>query len=280
MIKRLLFLDGKVIATNKQFLENFSPGKLRGKGVFETMRSYKGKVFLIEEHLKRLCYGLRKMNIKLPYSRKKLQEYLKLSLSSNALKDARLRLIVWRGRRNARVSIVSWPYRPAAFSSYRKGFKATVSKIKQDYSHRNPLIKSIDYLPFLLAYQKAKAEGYDEALLLNRQGFLAEGSRSNLFLVKDGVILTPALRCGCLKGITRQEVYQLSKTMHLKFKETFIRPEDLFNAQEAFLTNSLIEIMPLTRAEDRRIGSGKMGAMTAQLLSGYRQRVQDTLRED
>lgn len=270
---RSIFLDGQIIPTKEPLVASLSPWVLSGRGVFETMRSYHGKIFLVDEHLKRLFCGLEDLRIKVPYGGDEIKRYLSVVLESNKLKDARLRLTVWRGKTNVRISIIAWPYKAQEKEKYQKGFTAIISHIRQDTITKRPNIKSIDYLFFLKAYRLAKVKGKDEAVLVNSQGFLVEGSRSNIFLVKDQGLYTPSLASGCLNGITRKTVLHIARGLKIKCREILVSPKDLFEAQEAFFTNSLIELMPLTAVNNKKIGRGTMGPITGRLLKAYRREV-------
>ncbi len=275
MQKRILFLDGNMVLASQALLKSLSPGLLKGVGVFETMRAYEGKIFALPEHLERFFTGLKELKINHHFSQEKIKEHLYSALCSNNLKDARLRLTIWQVRQKLKVSIIVFPLGSLASLKYEKGFRATISDVRQDETVRLPSVKSIDYLLFLKAFQRAKHRGYDESILLNKKGFLAEGSRSNIFLIKNKVLLTPSLSSGCLNGITRKIVLRIAKEKKIARKETSLLPEDLFEADEAFLTNSLIEVMPLTRVSGKIIGSGKIGKITAQILQSYRRIVRE-----
>jgi len=278
MKERSIFLDGELIPTEEPMLDGLSPWVLSGRGVFETMRSYEGKIFLVDEHLNRLFAGLKILKIKIPYLSAEIKKYLHLSLKSNKLKNARLRLTVWQGKTGIRLSIIVWPYIPEKKKKYRQGFKAIISHLRQDRAAQKPAIKSIDYLLFLQAYRIAKVKGKDEALLLNNRGYLVEGSRSNVFFVKDNVLFTPSLASGCLDGITRQTVLGIAKSLRIKCQEVLVQPQELFKADEAFLTNSLMELMPLTYVQNKKIGRGTIGPVTAKLLRAYRSLVRKAVR--
>jgi branched-subunit amino acid aminotransferase/4-amino-4-deoxychorismate lyase len=154
---------------------------------------------------------------------------------------------------------------------YWKGFRAVISKhFRQNEFSPLSGIKSANYLPMLLAYRQAKAQGYDEALLLNTQGFLSEASRSNIFFVKDNCLITPSSDCGCLPGITRDTVLSIAAREKIQCLEAKVSPEELKKADEAFLTNSLVEVMPLVAADGRPILKGKPGKITELILKRYR----------
>ena len=173
-------------------------------------------------------------------------------------------------REKVHAAIMAFAYDPFPAAQYRKGFKAIVSKTKLAAVSLLKEVKSLDYVPFLQAYRWAKARGYDETLLLNHRGEVVEGSRSNIFFLKDGKLCTPALASGCLKGITRGAVIKIAQQMGIKVKQVRTVPQEFLNAREAFLTNSLIEVMPLTSIEGRSVGNGKAGPVTLRILKEYR----------
>jgi len=270
----MLFLDGSMIPADKQTIEFLSPGILNAKGVLETMRSYQGNVFLLDQHLERLAQGLRILRIKAPCSTKKIKKYIDLSLRLNP-KDARVRLMVWQKERKTHIAVMSLPYHPFSVKKYRQGFHAMMSHIRRNTPARWSWVKALQDISLFKAYQEAMNQGSDEALLLNQRGELVEGSRSNVFLVINGELWTPSLECGCLRGVTRDAVITLARRLERKVRMTRIKPDAFQKAQEAFLTNSLLEIMPLTSVNDRKIGSGKMGSLTFQLLKQYRTLIAD-----
>lgn len=274
MRKKMLFLDGVMTSVTKTFVDNLSPGVLLGKGVFETMRSYGGVIFALDAHLARLDQGLKTLKMKSPYSTDEITHYLYSSLKTNRLKNARLRLTLWEANRRVKISIIAFPYQPYSQSKYARGFKAVFSDTRRDEHSKLSCIKSINYLPFILALRRAKEKGNDEAIFLNRGGYLAEGSRSNIFFVKKSKLYTPGLATGCLNGITRQVVLKVARAMKVDCKEVAVVPGALLDADEAFLTNSLVEIMPLTAIEGKKIGNGKAGPLTCKILAKYRKLTQ------
>lgn len=266
----MLFLDGLMIPMSKSVVHQLSPGVVAGKGVFETMRSYDGRIFAVTEHLARLNKGLHSLGLHLPCTTPRTKQLLIQSLTSNKLRNARIRLTVWKQKGKTRMSVVVLPYHPFSSMKYRQGFSAVISDIRRDENSKAVRIKSINYLPLILAWRRARIKGSDEALFLNRKGFLVEGSRTNLFFVKDGNLHTPKISCGCLNGITRQLVLRIARQAGIKSVQGCALPEDLYSAQEAFLTNSLIEIMPLTSVQGKLIGDGRLGPLTAKLSKAYK----------
>lgn len=270
MPRRWIFLDGQMVSGDEIFLEELSPCVLKGQGVFETMRAYQGEIFLLQEHLDRLFRGLKVLKIKFPDSGKTITRRVYETLRRSRLKNARVRLTVWKGKGRPRISVIAFPYRPYSIGKYKEGFQASVSDVRRDETSVLTRVKSIDYRFFLKAYQKAVRQGRDEAILLNRKGELVEGTRTNIFFVKKGILFTPGLKCGCLNGITRQEILRLAREKGIPCSAGAKGLPCLLNCDEAFLTNSLIGIMPLTSLEGKRIHKGEAGPVTTELTQCYK----------
>ncbi|OGX31382.1 MAG: hypothetical protein A3G37_00070 [Omnitrophica WOR_2 bacterium RIFCSPLOWO2_12_FULL_46_30] len=266
-----IWLNGKFINEEEAKANILDPGFLYGQGVFETMRAYSADVFRLDSHIERLFNALTLVNIKSDIKPELLKKAVRQSLKENGLKDAYLRLTAWQGIEKVNIAILARSYDFFKEMDYRKGFKAIISKtFRQNESSPLAKIKSSNCLHLLLAYQEARRNNADEALLLDTRGFLAEASRANIFIVKDNSLLTPSLDCGCLAGITRDTVLALTRGKKLRAVEAKINREDLEKADEAFLTNSLIEIMPLVWIDGRPIKKGRPGPITELLLEGYR----------
>ncbi len=276
----IIYLDGSMIQADQKLLKSLSLGILPGQGVFETMRAYCrkkdpkfAKIFQLDAHLSRLAKGLRILNIPKPISSKKMKEISEEILRCNGLRSARVRLTVWKMGKKVHVAIAAVPYESFPEIKYQKGFKAMVSSLKLEESSVLKGIKSIRYAAFLKAYQRAKLAGYEEALLLNHRGELVEGSRSNVFFVTDKVLCTPALASGCLAGITRRLVIEIAREMGIKVSQCKATLEDVLKAQESFLTNSLLEVMPLTSIQGKDLNGGNPGRLTLKILQQYRRLV-------
>ena len=268
------FLDGRLMLVEQKWIDRFSPGRLKGgahsRGVFETMRAYEEKILLLEDHLQRLFRGLKVLKIQPLYRVEELAGLLRAVLKKNQLKNARVRLMVWKTKSQTHVSIAAIAYKPFSASCYKKGFKATISKIRCPENSPTANIKSIRYEKFLQAYQAARAKGFDEAILFNRRGELMEASRSNIFFVKDKVLFTPSLSCGCLNGITRQQIIKIAHQKGIKLRQGRFSSDDLYEADEVFLTNSLMELMSLTVLGNKKIGNGGVGKIIQHLQRSYK----------
>jgi len=268
MNARSIFLDGKIVKAGPGMIEGLAPGNVGGIGVFETMRADGDAIFALDRHLDRLFRGLKVLRIRSPYSREEWRRNLARILKDNALKSARVRLAVWKERARVRIAIVCQDSPRFINGQYIKGFKAAISGVRRPrsrYSH----IKSMDYRIFRLAYQEARRQGYDEAILLNNRGEIVEGSRTNVFFVEKGVLCTPKISCGCLNGITRQIVLESARALGIPCRTDRANARQLATAQEAFLTNSLIGVMPLTGLNGRLIGRGKAGDLTRRIMDAY-----------
>jgi len=210
------------------------------------------------------------------------------TIQANKLSDARVRITISTGEggmvpdpstcSKPTVLILAEHYKPYPEQVYQKGFRAVVSSIRRNSQSPLSRLKSANYLESILARQEARAAGVDEALCLNEKGLLAEASMSNIFLVTDGILRTPGLESGILPGITRETILELASQPGINTLEHDIRLDDVFQAQEAFLTNSLIEVMPLTEIEGKAIGSGRPGPLTQRLMAAYKKLVMTSER--
>jgi branched-chain amino acid aminotransferase group I len=278
-VEEIVYLNGSLIPLSQARISPLDCGLLYGYGLFETMRSYSGYIFLPERHIERLRGSAKFLGIDLS-SIPDLGKAVYDTLRANSLSDARIRLTISGGEgetipdllapQRPTVLITARGYTPYSGEVYEKGFRAILSHIQRNTRSPTSAIKSISYLDSLLARREAKLGGADEAILLNEQGFLAEGSTSNVFLVSGDILYTPSEDSGILPGVTREVVLELASSLGVKTAVKRIALEELNQADEAFLTNSLIEIMPLTQVSERRVGSGGPGKMTRQLMKAYK----------
>jgi branched-chain amino acid aminotransferase len=282
-MNQIVYINGNLVPLSQTVISPLDYGFLYGYGLFETMRAYRGFVFRLDKHLNRLTSSIKRLRI--PTVTAGLKEAVTATLQANKLSDARIRITVSIGEggiapdtrqcHKPTVLVIAEHYKPHPERAYSTGFKAIVSSLVR-YS-RSPLsiIKSANYLENMLAKQEAAAAGADEAIRLNEKGFLAEASMSNVFLIADGKLMTPPLESGILPGITREAVIELASRLGISTIERDIPMEELFRAQEAFLTNSLIEVMPLTEIDGKPVGSGRPGLITERLRAVYRKLVLD-----
>ncbi len=272
-LQRKIFLDGKIVEANERMLEQFVPGVMTAKGVFETMRVYDGKIFLLDKHINRLQRGLKALEIVNNYTKKEIRHSVTETLRVNRLRNARMRLMVWQKHHQFHVAVIARPYKAPAFSQYSKGYKVLIYSRKMTKPRVSCDVKAIDYRFFQKAHEEAARQGYDEAVVLNRNNEIVEGARTNIFLCKQGVLYAPALRSGGLNGITRQVVLKLAKEAGIKIRLKILGVEDFYQADEAFLTNSLLEVIPASQMNREKIGNGCAGPVTEKIMKRYRQNV-------
>lgn len=268
-MRQTIFLNGKFIPQEKARLPVLTSGFLYGWGLFETMRSLDNNIVYFKEHLKRINQSCKLMHIRFPYSFNKLKEVIKKTVKINRITDAYVRLTLWKSDTLTDTLVVARKYQPYPWQKYKRGFRACISGYRQNENSLLAQLKTTNYLFYQLAYTEAKKRGFDEAIILNNRGYLTETSRSNVFLVKDKTLFTPALECGCLDGITRRVILDLAKKHHIPVYTGNFTIQDLYNSDEAFLTNSLMGIMPLVSIEKRLIARGKPGKMSCFFLERY-----------
>ena len=280
-MSEIVYLNGSLIPRSQASISALDYGFLYGYGLFETMRAYGGRVFRLDSHLRRLARSAEILG--LPIGTLDLKGAVMDTIQANQLSEARVRITISIGEggmvpdpstcNRPTVLILAGHYQPYPEQVYQKGFRAVVSSIHRNSGSPLSRLKSANYLESILARQEARAAGVDEALCLNEKGLLAEASMSNIFLVTDGILRTPGQESGILPGITRDTVLELASPLGIKPLEHDIGLDELFQAQEAFLTNSLIEVMPLTEIDGKPIGSGRPGSVTKRLMVAYRKMV-------
>jgi branched-chain amino acid aminotransferase len=288
----IVYLNGQLVPRPEARLSPFDQGFLYGYGLFETMRAYNGHIFRLGSHLTRLrcsaeSIGLTHSILTTDEGKQSLKAACVATLEANGLKDARIRLTVTAGEgdmtpnpgacSSPTVLVTARDLAPLPPEKYEAGFKAAISALRRNSQSPLSRLKSTCYLENVLARTAARTAGYDEAIFLNEQGYLAEGSTTNVFLVSRGELITPCFESGVLPGITRDAVLEIARTLNIKGTERWVEPNELIEAQEAFLTNSILELMPLVSVEGRPIGTGKPGKLTGDLLFAYRKLVDETL---
>ena len=289
----IIYLNGRLIPNSKAKLSPLDHGFLYGYGLFETMRAYQGHIFRLDQHLARLrrsalSLGLTHSTLNAVEEKQSLKTACMETLEANKLKDARLRLTVSAGEgdmmpdpstcSSPTVLMTARNLIPLPPEKYESGFKATLSPLRRNSQSPLSRLKSTCYMENILARMAARATGCDEAILLNEQGYLAEGSMANIFLASNGELITPSLESGVLPGITRETVLEIARAANIKTLERQVELKELIEAEEAFITNSILELMPLTWLEGKPIGSGKAGQLTKELLAAYRKLVDEALQ--
>lgn len=267
-MKSTVFLDGEFLVRDDIFLEAMTPGIFEGRGVFETMRVEDGNLCFLDRHIARLRQGLKVLNIRLPYTNKDLQTIIHRVLMFNQLKSARLRLMAYQKNGSFGLAVLAMPRKVLTDRDYTVGYNLTTAAFP-NRTEKYACVKSLDYARYREAYQKAAAHGFQEAFLVNPKGYIFEASRSNVFFVKNGVVHTPSLTLGCLEGITRRLVMECAREHKITVKSVKPKLPDFLNCDEAFLTNAVLGVMPITRIDSKTIKPGRIGDLTYQLRSWY-----------
>jgi branched-chain amino acid aminotransferase len=275
-----IFMDGKYYSERDAKVSVFDHGLLYGDGVFEGIRAYHGHVFKLKEHIDRLFYSAKAILLELPMSHAQLMKATVETCRANKLRDGYIRLVVTRGVgtlglnprtcKKPSVIIIADKIQLYPPEYYKRGLDIiTVPTVRNLHSALNPAIKSLNYLNNILAKIEANNAGVEEAVMLNAEGFVAECTGDNLFIVKNRALSTPPLSAGALYGITRQTVIELAEEAGLKVSEPNLTRYDLFNADECFLTGTGAELIPVVKIDGRVIGTGKPGPITRRLEEDY-----------
>lgn len=279
-----IYLDGKFVDQADAKVSVFDHGLLYGDGVFEGIRLYQGNVFRLEEHLERLEMSAKAILLDLPWSRKEISDATCETCRQNGLTDGYIRLVVTRGVGDLGLSPWLCP-RPSIFiiaakialypaEHYTTGLTiCTVPTRRINPAALPPTVKSLNYLNNILAKIEAKQSGCLEAIMLNDQGYVAECTGDNLFIVYKGAILTPAASQGALKGITRDAIFDIAAEIGVPMREANLTRYDVWCADECFLTGTAAEVIPVVKLDGRVIGDGKPGSVTARVLEAFRRRV-------
>ena len=279
----MVYLNGRIIPAAKAAISALDRGFLYGDGLFETLRAYRGHCFRLEDHLSRLAESAQALKIPLPAPVPKMAKAIPELIRANHLSDAYVRLTLSRGQHEGQLAletsspptlvIVARPLPARPPRDYRTGIVAIISETRQNAESPSRRHKTLNYLDNLLAHEEAHLAGAREAILLNTRGVVAEAATANLFLAEDDRVVTPSLEANILAGITRQVVLEIAGELGLVTEESLFGPDRLLAANELFLTNSLIELLPVRQIGETKIGLGQAGPVTRKLLKAYRRRV-------
>jgi branched-chain amino acid aminotransferase len=280
-----VYIDGKFYDEKNAKISVFDHGLLYGDGVFEGIRAYNGRVFKLAEHIERLFYSAKAILLNIPMTAAELAAAVVQACLRNKIRDGYIRLVVTRGAgtlglnpntcKRPSVIIIADKIQLYPAELYKRGLEIiTVPTTRNLHSALNPAIKSLNYLNNILAKIEALNGGCEEAILLNSEGFVAECTGDNIFIVKAGQLMTPPLSAGALYGITRGVVMGLAREAGMQVAEPNLTRYDLFNADECFLTGTGAEIIAVVKIDARVIGSGKPGPVTNGLIEKYHQLTQ------
>jgi len=276
-----IYIDGEFFSEQEAKVSVFDHGLLYGDGVFEGIRFYNGKIFCCEEHLERLYHSARAILLEIPLDVEEMKQAVEETVRRNQLSDGYVRLIVTRGKGSLGLNPSSCP-KPTVIiiastialypkEAYEKGLAViTCATRRVAPGAFSPMIKSLNYLNNIMARLEALHAGAEEGLMLNEQGFIAECTADNIFILKKGILQTPSTSCGALAGISRAVAMRLALDMGLEVKEVPMTCYDVYTAEECFLTGTAAEIVPVVSLDRRKISSGQPGRITKRLMERFR----------
>lgn len=278
-------INGELVDKQDAKISVFDHGLLYGDGVFEGMRSYAGNVFRLEEHLERLWQSAAAIQLEIPVSKQEMAAAVMETLSANDVQDGYIRLLVTRGVgtlgldpnrcEQPQIIIITDLITLYPDEFYRDGMEIVTAKTIRNHPQAlDPSIKSLNYLNNILAKIEGLEAGCVEALMLNHLGEVAECTGDNVFIVRDQDLITPPFEAGILHGITRATVMQLASDDGIPVVESTITLDDLYGAEECFLTGSAAEVVPVIKVDGNLIGNGKPGPVTGRVTDLFRQAVQ------
>jgi branched-chain amino acid aminotransferase len=278
-----VYIDGKFYPKAEAKVSVFDHGYLYGDGIFEGIRLYQGCVFRLEEHLERLEMSAKAICLQLPWTRQEISDIVCESCRRNQLSDGYIRLVISRGVGDLGLSPKNCPkpsivciadsiklYPEELYTSGMKIITAATRRISP--AALPPMIKSLNYLNNILAKMEAQQHGFHECLMLNEQGYVAECTGDNVFLIHRGKLITPAAHSGALVGITRQVALEIAASLKIPVVETNVTRYDVWNADECFLTGTAAEVIPVVEVDARTIGNGKPGPLTAAIRAEFRKK--------
>lgn len=277
-----IFLNGEFVPEERAVVSIFDHGLLYGDGVFEGIRAYYGRVFKLDDHLDRLYESARTIMLQIPLSKAEMQEVVLETLRRNNQMDAYIRLVVSRGVGDLGLDPKKCP-KPTIFcitatiqlypdELYEKGLEViTVSTRRNIAEACNPRVKSLNYLNNIYAKIEANLAGVPEAILLNSEGYVAEATGDNIFIVKNGTLITPPSYAGILEGITRNVVIDIACRKGIPVEERLFTLHDVYTADECFMTGTAAEVIPTVKVDGRLIGAGRPGEMTWDLIKAFRE---------
>ena len=278
-----VWLNGQLVDRDRATVSVFDHGVLYGDGVFEGIRSYAGKVFRLEAHVRRLYDSARGIRLAIPISPDEMARAIVETLDANGLKDSYIRAVVTRGEgtlgldpnrcTNPNIFIITDKISLYPPELYEHGLEIITAATMRNHPNAvNPRLKSLNYLNNILAKIEAIDAGTLEAVMLNHLGYVAECTGDNLFIVRDGVVFTPPTAAGILEGITRDEILDICRTSGIVVRQENLTRQDLYVADECFLTGTAAEVVPVVGIDKRPIGTGKPGPITARLAEEFHRR--------
>lgn len=286
MSQQWIYLNGEFVTKENAKVSVFDHGFLYGDGIFEGIRIYDGNIFKCKEHLERLYDSAKSITLNIPLTIEEMEEALVETIRRNGLRDGYIRLVISRGDGNLgldpnhcekpNIVIIVEQLQLYPEEAYKNGLTiVSVSTRRNIPDALNPKIKSLNYLNNILAKIQSNLVGAGEALMLNHEGYVAECTGDNIFIIKNGVIYTPPTYVGALEGITRAAIIELCDKLGYELREEPFALHDVYVADEVFLTGTAAEVIAVREVDSRIIGEGKAGPITTHLLQEYRKIVYD-----
>lgn len=284
MPEQWIFLNDEYVTKENAKISVYDHGFLYGDGVFEGIRVYSGNIFRMKEHMDRLYNSAKSILLNIPYTQDELTKIIANTVEKNEVEDAYIRVVVSRGVGDLGLDPYNCP-RPSVIviveplaifpkELYETGLDiVTVATRRNRPDVLSPKVKSLNYLNNVLVKIEARLANVSEALMLNDQGYVAEGSADNVFIFKDGIFYTPPGYVGALDGITRNAVIDIALELGYEVKEEPFTRHDVYTADEVFLTGTAAEVIAVVKVDGRTIGDGTPGIHTKKLLAGFRERV-------
>jgi branched-chain amino acid aminotransferase len=282
-----IYIDGQFYPESEAKVSVFDHGLLYGDGIFEGIRFYNGRVFQFREHLERLWDSARAILLDIPISMAEMEAATLETIRKNGLRDGYIRLLVTRGKGNlglspdrcpkASVIIIAATIQLYPPEAYERGMTVVTCATRRTApAALSPAVKSLNYLNNIMAKIEANMAKADEGLMLNEEGYVAECTGDNIFIVKRGEIFTPPIYAGSLRGITWQAVLDISATLGIKVNVQQLTRYDLYTADEFFLTGTAAEVIAAVKLDNRIIGDGRPGPITNRIISRFRELTQST----
>lgn len=275
-----IFLNDRLVPAEQAMVSVYDHGLLYGDGVFEGIRVYNKKVFLLAEHVERLYESARAIRLEIPMTQAQMAEAVEKTCAANSIVDGYVRLVVTRGAgalgldirktANPQIIIIAATIKLYSEELYQQGLKIiTASTIRNHPGALSPRIKSLNYLNNILAKIEGTDAGCEETLMLNHKGDIAECTGDNIFIVKRGILKTPPTDAGILEGITRNCVVQLAAKASIPVQEVTLQRHDVYTADECFLTGTAAEVIAVVEIDGRKIGAGVPGPITQDLRQRF-----------
>lgn len=276
-----IYINGKFYDKEDAKVSVYDHGLLYGDGVFEGIRSYGGKVFRLQEHIDRLWHSAKAIWLQIPITKQEMAKAIEDSLKMNGIEDGYIRVVVTRGAgtlgldpnrcSQPQVIVIADHISLYPAELYEKGLEiVTVSTMRNHPAALSPRIKSLNYLNNILAKIEGLQAGCIEALMMNHKGEIAECTGDNIFLVRNGRLLTPPIEAGILEGVTRDAVIEVAREAGIEVKEIPLIKHDVYIADECFLTGTAAEVIPVVKVDSRTIGNGVPGPMTKDLTARFK----------